>query len=536
MNINLNDIVEKLKALPKDELDKLAKKAKKAVQQLGVGKWVPNPGPQTEAFFCEADEVFYGGSAGGGKTDLALGLALTRHEKSLILREYLDDARDMAERMLQINGSRDGWNGQLLSYRGDGRYIDFGGCRSDDEKQRFKGKPHDLIVFDEVGDFLESVYKFIIVWNRSTKPGQRCRILACGNPPTRPEGLWVIRRWAAWLDPKHPKPAKSGEIRWYIMDADGKEREVEGRGPYEINGEKIFARSRTFIRAKLQDNPDLMLTNYEANLSFLPPDLRAAYRDGKFDESLADEPNQLIPTAWVVAAQKRWTPKPPDGVPMCAIGVDASGGGRDPMIIAKRYDGWYAPMVEVPGKSIPMEMAGAFSGGIVVSHRRDNALVVIDMGGGYGGSMYEHLTANGVETRAYKGAEKTPRRSRCGKLKFTNKRTAAYWLFREALEPDQPGGSPIALPDDPEIIADLTAVTFKSTPNGIQAESKEDVVERLGRSTDKGDAIVMAWFEGPRETTDALEWIERRQQNKRGFRPKIISGGRQPLSAQRRAG
>ena len=37
--------------------------------------WVPNPGPQTQAFLCEADELFYGGEAGGGKTDGGIGLA-----------------------------------------------------------------------------------------------------------------------------------------------------------------------------------------------------------------------------------------------------------------------------------------------------------------------------------------------------------------------------------------------------------------------------------------------------------------------------
>ena len=50
--------------------------------------WVPNPGPQTEAFFSKADEVFYGGQAGGGKTDLLLGLALTAHTKSLVPVSY----------------------------------------------------------------------------------------------------------------------------------------------------------------------------------------------------------------------------------------------------------------------------------------------------------------------------------------------------------------------------------------------------------------------------------------------------------------
>jgi hypothetical protein len=35
--------------------------------------WIPNPGPQAQAYFSPADELFYCGQAGGGKTDLGLG-------------------------------------------------------------------------------------------------------------------------------------------------------------------------------------------------------------------------------------------------------------------------------------------------------------------------------------------------------------------------------------------------------------------------------------------------------------------------------
>ena len=38
--------------------------------------WVPQDGPQSMAYHSLADVVFYGGSAGGGKTDLLLGLSL----------------------------------------------------------------------------------------------------------------------------------------------------------------------------------------------------------------------------------------------------------------------------------------------------------------------------------------------------------------------------------------------------------------------------------------------------------------------------
>jgi len=99
------------------------------------------------------------------------------------------------------------------------------------------------------------------------------------------------------------------------------------------------------------------------------------------------------------------------------------------------------------------------------------------------------------------------------------------WIFREVLDPGQPGGSPIRLPNDPLLLADLTAPTFEPTPNGIRVESKEDVCDRLGRSTDDGDAVVMAWFEGPKEITNALDWIDQKQR-KRGQQPRVVMGRR----------
>jgi hypothetical protein len=123
------------------------------------------------------------------------------------------------------------------------------------------------------------------------------------------------------------------------------------------------------------------------------------------------------------------------------------------------------------------------------------------MGGGYGGLAFEQLRANEINCVPYKGAEESSRRTADGQLGFTNKRSETHWRFREALDPGQPGGSPIALPDDPALIADLAAPTFTVTPRGIKVEPKEEVCKRLGRSTNKGDAVVMAWTYGPTTAT-----------------------------------
>jgi len=42
--------------------------------RLRQNGWKPFPGPQTEAYLSQADILLYGGAAGGGKTDLLLGV------------------------------------------------------------------------------------------------------------------------------------------------------------------------------------------------------------------------------------------------------------------------------------------------------------------------------------------------------------------------------------------------------------------------------------------------------------------------------
>lgn len=537
---DLDAMIARLVGLPDKERQQVAADVEGAVMAMGA-KWIPNPGPQTAAYFSKADCLLYGGEPGGGKSQLCLGLAFNEHQRSVIMRRQYSDLDRIVEDALAIHGSRNGFNGSpppklKISSR---QIIDFGAANRVGDEQGQMGKGRDLLCFDEATHFAESQIRFMMGWNRTDDPKQRCRVVLATNPPLAAEGLWVLSMFAPWLDPKYPFPAKPGELRWVISDADGKDLWVDGphdaRMILQPSGiEKLMTpTSRTYIPASVKDNPYYMASGYDKQLDAMPEPFRSLLMGG-FRTAFKDLPNQIIPTKWVQLAQDRWTDKPPKDVPMCTIGVDASGGGDDPMVMAPRYDGWFAPLIEVQGKDIPMDRAGAYCGGVVVSHRRDRALVVIDMGGGFGGPMYEHLSGNSVEVKAYKGAEASTRRSSDGKMHFTNKRTAALWGMREALDPGQSGGSPISLPPSPKLLADLTAPTFEVTPNGIKAEPKEKVVARLGRSTNEGDAVVMSWFEGPRALTDWLEWNNRAEQlGVQGRRPVVVSGGRKPLSGRR---
>ena len=74
-------------------------------------------------------------------------------------------------------------------------------------------------------------------------------------------------------------------------------------------------------------------------------------------------------------------------------------------------------------------------------------------------------------------------------------------MMREALDPKY--GQNIALPPDTALQADLTAPTYEVRPGQppkIYVESKRDIMKRLGRSPDRGDAVVYAWNSGSLDT------------------------------------
>jgi hypothetical protein len=520
--MELAEVLRALEGLPPEKQKAIAAEAIAATKDL---LWIPNPGPQTECYECDADETLFGGEPGGGKSQVLIGLALNKHERSLLLRRTNKEASKFVGEIESVLGTRDGFNGQRDEWKLPGRHIDIGGVQHEDDKQKYKGDPHDLIGFDELTDFSESQYMFITQWNRTTTKGQQCRIVASSNGPSSASGLWVVGRWAAWLDPAHHNPAKSGEIRWYLVNDSGKEEEVDGPGPYQVLGRTVRATSRTFIRSRLNDNPDLAESNYGSRLMNQSAENRKAYALGDFTGGLEDAPNQAIPTDWVMQAVGRWQPVPPTGIPLCSMGIDVAQGGKDETVIAARHDSWFARLQTKPGSETK---TGTDVAGFVNSRRRDNASIVIDVGGGWGAEAYGHLRGNGIENiTAYMGVKKSGKRTADMQLTFGNVRTEAYWRFREALNPDQRGGSQIALPDDRMLIADLCAPTYEARSNGLWLESKEDVCERLKRSTDRGDAVVMCWYAGAKMATSYRDWPI-----SGGGKPQVQMG-RKPLTGRR---
>jgi hypothetical protein len=451
--------------------------------------WLPNPGPQTKGYYSSADQLFYGGQAGGGKTDLLLGLSATQHHESIIFRREYPQLRGIERRLktLFVPHHAD-YNkvDKVVEFK-DGRILELGAVQHFDDREKYQGRPHDLKAFDEITHFLELQYRYLIGWNRTTRYGQRTRVVCAGNPPTSADGRWVIQYWAPWIDDKYPNPKEPGELAWFVTDDEGRDTEVEGPGEYTFKGETYEAHSRTFLPSSIDDNPYLNAA-YKATLSSLPEPLRSQLLKGDFRAGIEDAEYQLIPTDWVRQAQRRWRErKEPTHLPVQQLGVDVARGGRDNTVLTKRKGNYFLPQ-EVH-KGVTTKDGQAVATLALKGSTIGKTIVVIDATG-VGSSPLDFLRENNVRVIAYVAAQGTDALDKTNNFGFANLRSESYWRLREALDPTS--GEDLAIPDEPQLLADLTAPTFKLSSRGVQVESKDDIKKRIGRSTDFGDSLVYA--------------------------------------------
>lgn len=490
---SLDDFLAHYGALPEQ-----AQKEARAIALTATAKmpWVPNPGPQTEAFHSQADELFFGGGAGGGKSDLLIGVPLINHMNSRIFRRQFKDfdgVGGIIPRMRQILGTGAGYHSQHHVWRfPKGKEIEFAAFSNAQEAEAYQGRPADFYGYDEITQFEEELFRFLLTWNRSALPGQRKRVICTGNPPVTAEGRWVIKYWGPWLDPQHPMyPVKPGELRWVTTIA-GEDVWYDKPGFVEVDGRQVRLKSRTFIPASVADNPDLLDSDYLTTLAGLPEPYRSAFMNGDFGTAMKDDDWQVIPSEWVLAAQQRWEirNRAQEIGRMTSMGVDVAQGGEDNTVLAPLHHTTFAKLVREKGINTKN---GADVAALVIKHLRDAAVVNVDCGGGWGNSAFEHLDSNDVNVQACIGAAGSNKRDRSGKFTFKNKRAEWWWLFREALDPET--GDGVALPPDGQLFADLTAVRRKKSEDStvIQIESKEELRKRINRSPDDGDAVVNAW-------------------------------------------
>lgn len=531
----LEEIEATLAALDPTQREELERLAWDSTKDM---LWVPNPGPQTDAYFSPADLLYYGGGAGGGKSQLLLGLAINEHRVSRLFRRQfkdIDGEGGMGPALANMLKLPHVHQKHVWTVPGSLRKIEFGAFENEKEAAAYQGRPADFFGVDEAAQFLEHLIKFILAWNRPA-PGvasnQRCRAVLASNPPLTPDGLWLFEWFAPWLDDRYPQPAEPGELRWF-MELDGRDTEVDRDFTHIVQdgrGQEIVVRpkSRTFIPASVSDNPDLMDSNYASQVAQMPKHLQDALM-GKFSASLADDALQIIPTEWILAAQARWRTRVGGDIgPMTDVGVDVSmtltekdagqtARKNDRFVIAPLHHVFFAEPIVIPGEMITKPTDGAAR---IIAAVRDAPRIKIDMGGGYGSGIVEHLQSNEFSVFGLLGAQQSTAMDRERRWSFRNKRAEFIWRFMEALDPER--GDGVCLPPGREIVAELACHRLKR-PLGetkiIQVEEKSEIIKRLGRSPDIGEAMIYAWT-----AVDADMRSERKGQGRKRHSPVVHAG------------
>ncbi|GAA0505411.1 hypothetical protein [Deinococcus depolymerans] len=198
---------------------------------------------------------------------------------------------------------------------------------------------------------------------------------------------------------------------------------------------------------------------------------------------------KVIPEAWVRLAQQRWAaltqpPRPPD-----ALGVDVARGGEDTTVLSPRWGVYFGRVTEIPGSRTP---DGPSVRDLILPEVGPDTLVNVDVVG-VGTSPYDFTKQAHARTRPINFGAGSDARDSTDTYDFANFRAQAYWTFREALDPVS--GLGLALPPDEQLVQDLISVGWEPRGGKILIESKKDIKKRIGRSTNKGDAVVQAFME-----------------------------------------
>ena len=184
------------------------------IDRITEKPWIPHtPTPKQMRFLLlDCEEAFFGGAAGGGKSDALLaGAAMYVDEpgyNAILFRRTLEDhklAEGLIPRSLEWWGGKAKWNGQDYRWRfPSGATVSFGYMAAPTDHFRYQSAAFQYIGFDELSHFEEQQYRYMF---------SRLRRLEGVDIPLRmrsasnPGGVgheWVKRRFIDPGDPARP--------------------------------------------------------------------------------------------------------------------------------------------------------------------------------------------------------------------------------------------------------------------------------------------------------------------------------------------
>lgn len=500
----------------------------------------PNPRniPQLTAFNSEAEEIGYGGAAGGGKSFTALLLAIRKHYRSLIIRKNYESLAEFGvmarsifnpedDSNIQANWVSGGENSTALmirpkpGYRGvSAKRIKCTHLSHIGSGLRFQGNTSDLIVYDECTDFPESIIDYSATWLRATSgtpKGQKMQLVLTFNPPGTPEALWVIARFAPWIDDEHPLyPVPYGQLMHRIR-LEGENLWFEQptlltkhpttKAPLEPSLKSVPV---TFIKALVTDN-EFQSEDYINRLAQNPDAVMVARMlRGNMKAMLTrDDSGAIIKIAAYKRAVTRWkAATQPDRLPD-VISIDPALTSDTcvftPIWTAEQYIG---RQTRIPGAKIGSEAENIVMQLFAAFPQAELSTIVVDALGPSGPISVSKIKAAILARNpsgtvwAFKGNDGTNWKGYCppelpnnnAKIKFNNKISAAWVTLGQRLEVQS---CEICIPPDSTLESQLLGRRIKTMEaERMTIESKEDYKKRLnGYSPDSADSLIMGyWF------------------------------------------
>lgn len=219
------------------------------------------------------NEGFYGGAAGGGKTDYLVIEAASQVEipeyKGIIFRRTypeLDEVQDKCEQYYKKRYPKAKYNGSTHCWRfPSGAKIYLGAMQYEKDRYKYQGKQFDFIGFDELTHFTMSQYEYMRSRNRGKSKKTVKYMRSTGNPGGIGHG-WV-KQYFINAGP----PGETINTNVKLLKPDGTY--------YEQNITKIFIPSKVWDNEHvIENNP-----NYIAMLATLNEQDKKALLDGDWD-------------------------------------------------------------------------------------------------------------------------------------------------------------------------------------------------------------------------------------------------------------
>lgn len=192
----------------------------------------------------------------------------------------------------------------------------------------------------------------------------------------------------------------------------------------------------------------------------------------------------LIGLGVVTAAEKRWTPSPPDEYAPLQVGVDVARFGRDKSVIVWSRGSWASGPTALSGND-NVQVAGKVLEVIrQVRRGREPVRVCIDTTNN--GGVADILRASDVDGLEIVDVQYAASATCEGYSRLRDQLWCSLRTWLKELG---------AIPDVKILRADITAPKYGFDVRGrIKVEGKDDLKKRLGRSPDHADALALAVF------------------------------------------